>query len=171
MDKNTILDYVTETPGNTNRAVLGSMLDSIGGGSSDLPEVTADDNGKVLTVVDGVWNKALGGGENFYISFIVDESFLGGEVDLDKTFLEIQSAYESGKNLIARCTQSDTTTLAPLFGVHDIGGGDIEFEFSTMWFSFAGIGSHDILLHSFSVIVDPEGANCSFITERITPSN
>ena len=27
MDKDTILDYVTETPGNTNRAVLGSMLD------------------------------------------------------------------------------------------------------------------------------------------------
>lgn len=28
MDKNTILNYVTETPGNTNRAVLESMLDS-----------------------------------------------------------------------------------------------------------------------------------------------
>ena len=35
MDKNDILDYVTETPGNTNRAVLGSMLDSMGGGGSD----------------------------------------------------------------------------------------------------------------------------------------
>lgn len=31
MDKNDILDYVTETPGNTNRAVLGSMLDSFVG--------------------------------------------------------------------------------------------------------------------------------------------
>ena len=29
MDKNTILDYVTETPGNTNRAVLDGMLNSI----------------------------------------------------------------------------------------------------------------------------------------------
>lgn len=38
MDKDTILDYVTETPGNTNRAVLGDMLDSFagGGGSSDF---------------------------------------------------------------------------------------------------------------------------------------
>ena len=37
MDKDTILDYVTETPGNTNRAVLGSMLDSIeGGGGSEV---------------------------------------------------------------------------------------------------------------------------------------
>ena len=33
MDKDTILNYVTETPGNTNRAVLGSMLDSMGGGN------------------------------------------------------------------------------------------------------------------------------------------
>ena len=37
MDKDTILDYVTETPGNTNRAVLGSMLDSMGGGGSSQP--------------------------------------------------------------------------------------------------------------------------------------
>ena len=36
MDKNDILDYVTETPGNTNRAVLGSMLDSIGGESGNM---------------------------------------------------------------------------------------------------------------------------------------
>ena len=34
MDKDTILDYVTETPGNTNRAVLSGMLDSIEGGGS-----------------------------------------------------------------------------------------------------------------------------------------
>ena len=32
MDKDTILNYVTETPGNTNRAVLKSMLDSLDGG-------------------------------------------------------------------------------------------------------------------------------------------
>lgn len=32
MDKDTILDYVIETPGNTNRAVLGDMLDSFAGG-------------------------------------------------------------------------------------------------------------------------------------------
>ena len=56
MDKNDILDYVTETPGNTNRAVLGSMLDSVEG--AGLPAVTSDDNGMVLTVVEGVWDKA-----------------------------------------------------------------------------------------------------------------
>ena len=36
MDKETILNYVTETPGNTNRAVLGSMLDSIDSGGDEM---------------------------------------------------------------------------------------------------------------------------------------
>ena len=35
MDKDTILNYVTETPGNTNRAVLSGMLDSMSGGDSE----------------------------------------------------------------------------------------------------------------------------------------
>ena len=35
MDKNDILDYVMNTPGNTNRAVLNSMLNNVGGGSED----------------------------------------------------------------------------------------------------------------------------------------
>ena len=51
MDKNAILDYVTETPGNTNRAVLGDMLDSFGGeggGDSDFSIVQV-----TLTVAEG----------------------------------------------------------------------------------------------------------------------
>ena len=38
MDKNKVLDYVTNTPGNTNRAVLSGMIDSISGGN-DFPQV------------------------------------------------------------------------------------------------------------------------------------
>lgn len=34
MDKEDIINYVMETPGNSNPAVLGSMLESYGGGSS-----------------------------------------------------------------------------------------------------------------------------------------
>lgn len=46
MDKNTILNYITETPGNTNRAVLGDMLDSFaGGGGGDLTTATLTLNG------------------------------------------------------------------------------------------------------------------------------
>lgn len=49
MDKETILDYVTETPGNTNRNVLKSMLNSFSdGGSSGItiiePEIDESEN-------------------------------------------------------------------------------------------------------------------------------
>lgn len=36
MDKNDIIEYVMHTPHNTNRAVLGSMLDSMGSGGDEM---------------------------------------------------------------------------------------------------------------------------------------
>lgn len=44
---------------------IAERIDDIeeGGGGSSLPEVTEEDNGKVLGVVDGVWNKMVGGGD------------------------------------------------------------------------------------------------------------
>ena len=64
MDKNDILDYVTKTPGNTNRAVLGGMLDSYagggGGGDFSTASVTLTGSGTSLntiympTIVDGI---------------------------------------------------------------------------------------------------------------------
>lgn len=86
MDKNTILDYVTETPGNTNRAVLGDMLDSVGG--TGLPAVTSDDNGMVLTVVEGVWDKAAGSGVNALVVGVDIETRT-----LNKTWNEINDAF------------------------------------------------------------------------------
>lgn len=49
MDKETIIDYVTKTPANTNKAVLSGMLDGIaqGGGAEPL----------IVTDVDGTLNK------------------------------------------------------------------------------------------------------------------
>ena len=56
MSKKDIIDYVMETPGNTNKKVLGRLIDEVEG--VKLPEVTEDDNGSVLTVVEGTWDKA-----------------------------------------------------------------------------------------------------------------
>lgn len=44
-----------ETAFNKDQKII---LDDIGGGGSALPDVTSADNGMVLTVVDGVWDKA-----------------------------------------------------------------------------------------------------------------
>ena len=75
MDKDTILNYVTETPGNTNRAVLGSMLDSIGGGGeSEMFMVTITPDSNIGSVTSGT---------------------------MDKTYDEIVEANESGKFIIA----------------------------------------------------------------------
>lgn len=50
-----------------NSAQLNEAVNngSISGGGSDLPEVSASDNGDVLTVVGGAWNKATPSGHNY----------------------------------------------------------------------------------------------------------
>lgn len=50
MNKEEIISYVMETPGNTNPNVLRSLLDSDGG---DLPPITSEDNGKVIKIKSG----------------------------------------------------------------------------------------------------------------------
>jgi hypothetical protein len=62
-----------------NITAISDMVDLIedvaeSGGGSSLPEVTADDNGDVLTVVSGEWAKAApsGGGLNWTILFDQD---------------------------------------------------------------------------------------------------
>ena len=95
MEKNEILDYVTHTPENTNRAVLGDMLDNYSGGV--LPAVTSDDNGDVLTVVEGAWGKAApsGGGSGVLVVTATEDADTG-VLTLDKTASEIYSAMKSG---------------------------------------------------------------------------
>lgn len=55
--KEEIFNYVMNSPENTNPAVLGSLLNGVEGGGAGLPEVTTDDNGNALRVVNGEWQK------------------------------------------------------------------------------------------------------------------
>ena len=73
-----------------------------GGGGAGLPAVTADDNGDVLTVVEGEWAKAApsgGGSDIFVVNFTQDEN---GVVSADKTVEEITTATAAGKTLVAK---------------------------------------------------------------------
>lgn len=73
-------------------------LSSSGGGGSSLPAVTSDDNGDVLTVVDGAWDKASpSGGGNFVVNFSTQDY---KTFTADKTFAQIKSAIASGQNVV-----------------------------------------------------------------------
>lgn len=61
---------------------------------SSLPTVTSDDNGDVLTVVEGAWAKAAPSGGLFIVTADVDEN---DDITLDKTLAEIIAAYKAGQ--------------------------------------------------------------------------
>ena len=65
--------------------------ESLGGGGG-LPEIGEGDDGKVLTVDDGeaVWAEASGGGAPFIATFTQS----GGSYSCNKTFAEVQEAYQ-----------------------------------------------------------------------------
>ncbi len=69
------------------------------GGGSDLPNVTSDDNGDVLTVVDGAWAKATpSGGGLFEIETVYDET--EGTYTMNKTATEILTAFRTGQRVL-----------------------------------------------------------------------
>ena len=105
MSKKDIIDYVMKTPGNTNKRVLGRLIDEVEG--ARLPEVTEDDNGNVLTVVEGVWNKAEpsgGSDSNCLIVHVKKENFNGYPAVFDPDEItpsvdDIFDAFEAGKDI------------------------------------------------------------------------
>ena len=72
-------------------------MDNGGGGGSDLPAVSAADNGDVLTVVNGAWDKAApggGGGSSAYVVNIIEDEETG-YFTCDKTAAEIYEAAQT----------------------------------------------------------------------------
>lgn len=71
MSKEQVMDYVMNTPANTNPNVLSGMLDGISG--TQLPSPTESDNGKVLGVDGGEYKlvEQSGGSEYTPQKYIV----------------------------------------------------------------------------------------------------
>lgn len=91
----------TEDDGTVHK-ISGDYVES----GSSLPEVSADDNGDVLTVVEGEWAKATpsGGGG----SFVITVSNAGV---MDKTFQEIFTAMRSSLPVVVFSASDNSIEL------------------------------------------------------------
>lgn len=68
-------------------------------GATELPPVNSDDNGKVLGVNNGAWDKIdapSGGGDTMFVHFALS----GSDVTCDCTISEINEAIVAGKEVI-----------------------------------------------------------------------
>lgn len=107
MGKQEVIDYVMETPNNPNEAVLRTLLSDVEG-RTNLPEVASEDNGKVLTVVGGEWDKAEpSGGNESIVTFTIGYAPSGSQNYIcDKTYDELMTAAASKKILLG-CFYAD----------------------------------------------------------------
>lgn len=81
-----------------------------------LPSVTTEDNGDVLTVVEGAWDKATpsgGGGGNFVVNFELQQD--EETVTADKTFSQIDDAFNAGSVIIGYINDTNGAAIvAPI---------------------------------------------------------
>lgn len=93
MEKEQIIDYVTNTPGNSNAAVLRGMLDQIK--SSDLPSNENANEGDVLTVGENhvnEWTTLKTDLPHYYIGFSYNTS--------TKEYADLGSCYVGEKEIV-----------------------------------------------------------------------
>lgn len=111
-DGATVADYAT----------IPDMVDAIAQISKAenlINSVSNDDNGKVLTVVDGAAEFAEPETNTFVVNYAEDED---ENISCDKTAAEIYAAYESGKTITATVPRAGATVVMRLFAITSIQG-------------------------------------------------
>lgn len=119
-----------------------------GAAASGLPDVSGDDDGKVLTVVDGAWAPAAaggGGGSNIYM-FTTSYDEVHDRAYINATCAELRAAAEAGKYMLC------VDTL-------DSGG-----EFDYFVYFVGTMTVHTSEPYSFSLtLYSPDGAYYSYV--------
>lgn len=132
----------------TNKEKYLAEIAKNGGGGSGLPAVTSDDNGKVLKVINGAWDKGTesGGGNDFLVEFTItpgsgdDPTTVTTQTSVDAIIAAINAGkivrckavkridlgediYIQNVMLGSACTHADMTTVngqnLVLFDVYD----------------------------------------------------
>lgn len=98
-------DYYVKIGGSAtdveNVTTISDMIEAITAlsGGSSLPEVTAEDNGDVLTVVDGAWAKAAATSNVLVVNATTPDNTFNAGITLsnDMKNSDLEAAIESGK--------------------------------------------------------------------------
>ena len=111
-----------------------------GSGGAGLPAVTSEDNGDVLTVVNGVWDKAApSGGGVFQVSVPYDDAVW----TMNKTWAEIKAAFIAGMSVIVQIGDSA--------------------EFEDQYYAVMGVRKTVSDVSSFIVVINDGSSTYEFI--------
>lgn len=96
-----------------NITTIAEMIEALknvlqGGGGSDLPAVTSDDNGKVLTVVEGDWDKANAAGGKTLYNHVIRLSYEDDNVGPLDAYINIISSSSTALTYASLKTWVDT---------------------------------------------------------------
>lgn len=94
-----------------------------GAAASGLPAVSGDDNGKVLTVVEGEWAPAAASGGSLVVEVTTEDDL---NYTMEKTAREIMAAFSDGSSVI--CHFPDATWYANQYSPVVAVSGNIDYD-------------------------------------------
>lgn len=149
---------------------------------SELPDVSADDDGKLLGVTGGVWGKVdkpSGGSSDVYVDFWPTGSeqyngnYNGYQIELatDQTFDAIFDSFKAGNKIVARLYENESKDGSPTSSVDaSVAGtkefGAIHFQFVTANADTGAIAGFPFIGEAIMMIKMEEAAVSYLIENR-----
>ena len=117
---------IDDTASSSTKTYSSSKIESLIP-ADELPAVTSDDNGKILAVVNGAWNKATAsGGASLFVITATDNN---GTITLDKTYAEIEQAYNAGNILVVDYNDGTIVRRHIPLNACTLSGSNLIFDF------------------------------------------